>query len=124
MFSPCGNRLPERLCRLSNPNRIRLQCMDSNLKDASKERRANPQDTHNERLTHFESAFYVSSAFWSRAFDPLKKLFPFENIALRSTLPSLGSAYGDRTRISALRGPCPNRLDERANGPRMYRAHK
>jgi hypothetical protein len=26
-----------------------------------------------------------------------------------------GSAYGDRTRISALRGPCPNRLDERAN---------
>jgi hypothetical protein len=35
-----------------------------------------------------------------------------------------GSAYGDRTRISALRGPCPNRLDERANGPRMYRAHK
>jgi hypothetical protein len=34
----------------------------------------------------------------------------------------LGSAYGDRTRISALRGPCPNRLDERANGDRMYRA--
>jgi hypothetical protein len=39
-------------------------------------------------------------------------------------LTCFGSAYGDRTRISALRGPCPNRLDERANGPRMYRANK
>ena len=26
----------------------------------------------------------------------------------------LGSAYGTRTRAPALRGPCPNRLDERA----------
>ncbi len=25
-----------------------------------------------------------------------------------------GSAYGTRTRAPALRGPCPNRLDERA----------
>src|SRR5712671_2153433 len=25
-----------------------------------------------------------------------------------------GSAYGNRTRLSALRGPCPNRIDERA----------
>src|SRR5262245_50845143 len=28
---------------------------------------------------------------------------------------SYGSAYGTRTRASALRGPCPNRLDERAS---------
>jgi hypothetical protein len=33
-----------------------------------------------------------------------------------------GSAYGTRTRAPALRGPCPNRLDERATWePQMYR---
>src|ERR1700730_10532119 len=32
-----------------------------------------------------------------------------------------GSAYGDRTRISALRGPCPNRLDERASSEKSSR---
>ena len=33
-----------------------------------------------------------------------------------------GSAYGTRTRAPALRGPCPNRLDERAKyEPVVYR---
>jgi hypothetical protein len=33
-----------------------------------------------------------------------------------------GSAYGTRTRAPALRGPCPNRLDERAKRePPIYR---
>jgi hypothetical protein len=31
---------------------------------------------------------------------------------------SIGSAYGTRTRAPALRGPCPNRLDERAEWER------
>src|ERR1700747_2055305 len=34
-----------------------------------------------------------------------------------------GSAYGTRTRAPALRGPCPNRLDERAKRERpIYRS--
>jgi hypothetical protein len=31
-----------------------------------------------------------------------------------SAVALFGSAYGTRTRAPALRGPCPNRLDERA----------
>ena len=35
-------------------------------------------------------------------------------VRLQKPLIFNGSAYGNRTRLSALRGPCPNRIDERA----------
>ena len=39
---------------------------------------------------------------------PSKPLIPLGEI-------EVGSAYGNRTRLSALRGPCPEPIDERAN---------
>src|SRR6266536_1027726 len=41
-------------------------------------------------------------------------------IAVSCCLSINGSAYGNRTRLSALRGPCPNRIDERAEAHIAY----
>jgi hypothetical protein len=51
----------------------------------------------------------------------------YEEFLFAQKIPALydrtpGSAYGTRTRAPALRGPCPDRLDERAMaGPQIYR---
>jgi hypothetical protein len=63
------------------------------------------------------------SAFQSSRISGLDAVLWFGR-ALDFPYEKQGSAYGGRTRISALRGPCPNRLDERANGLGMYRADK
>jgi hypothetical protein len=68
------NRLPERLCRLSDPNRIWRPRMDSNMNNVSKELLINSQDAHNEHLRIFKVGFSVYSAFWWGAFDPLQPL--------------------------------------------------
>jgi pimeloyl-ACP methyl ester carboxylesterase len=68
---PAAERRPERLCRLSNPNRIWPPRMDSNLNITSRERRFNPQGTHSEPLTILPS-FLIQ--LWSGAFDHSKPL--------------------------------------------------
>ena len=53
---------------------------------------------------------------------PIRPAAPYHiNFFVLRTYIGAGSAYGTRTRAPALRGPCPNRLDERASGVRMYR---
>jgi hypothetical protein len=46
---------------------------------------------------------------------PIRPAAPYHiNFFVLRTYIGAGSAYGTRTRAPALRGPCPNRLDERA----------
>ena len=83
-------------------------------------RRTNTAQRPSERSVGFALTSYRHHIF------PEKPIFgPFcwlashrisspRNALILSHSTSRGSAYGTRTRAPALRGPCPNRLDERA----------
>jgi hypothetical protein len=61
-----------------------------------------------------------SACFWPWSLGPLLRTKPLWRLFYEGKRDALdtrsvtGSAYGTRTRAPALRGPCPNRLDERA----------
>jgi hypothetical protein len=66
------------------------------------------------RWIGFSACFGRNLSGLSLPSKALWKLFCEEKYAALDTHKSTGSAYGTRTRAPALRGPCPNRLDERA----------
>src|SRR5262245_29036116 len=51
----------------------------------------------------------------SKSKQPMVKFIVRTKKDLGPGSPGVGSAYGNRTRLSALRGPCPKPIDERAN---------